>query len=163
MPTIGLKYFCEHKTKICYLVWTYMENLKYLVIGRDNMFCESFTDKVIDHFMTPRNCGTMADPDGEGSFGDPGCGDYLIIQIKVKDNCIEDIKFLVFGCTAAVASSSMTTVLAKGKTLEEALMITDKDIADALDGLPVHKMHCSLLGASALKNAIENYTSKLNT
>lgn len=125
------------------------------------MFCESFTDKVIDHFMAPRNCGTMPDADGEGSFGDAACGDYLTIQIKVKDNRIEDTKFLVFGCTAAVASSSMTTVIAKGKTLEEALKITDKDIADALGGLPEHKMHCSVLGASALKNAIENYNSKL--
>ena len=131
------------------------------MIGSENMYCESFTDKVIDHFMAPRNCGTMPDADGEGSFGDAACGDYLTIQIKVKDNRIEDIKFLVFGCTAAVASSSMTTVLAKGKTLEEALLITDKDIADALDGLPEHKMHCSVLGASALKNAIENFTSKL--
>lgn len=125
------------------------------------MFSDSFSDKVIDHFMAPRNSGTMTDANGEGCFGDADCGDFLTIQIKVKDNRIEDIKFLVFGCTAAVASSSMTTVLAKGKTLEEALMITDKDIADALDGLPEHKLHCSVLGASALKNAIENYTSKL--
>lgn len=125
------------------------------------MFSESFSDKVIDHFMSPRNCGSIADANGEGSFGDPGCGDYLTIQIKVRDNQIEDIKFLVFGCTAAVASSSMTTVLAKGKTLDEALQITDKDIADALDGLPEQKMHCSLLGASALKNAIEDYFNKI--
>ena len=74
------------------------------------MYCELFTDKVIEHFMTPRNCGTLPDANGEGSFGDPDCGDYLTIQIKVKDNYIEDIKFLVFGCTAAIASSSMTTV-----------------------------------------------------
>ena len=124
------------------------------------MYCMSFTDKVIDHFMTPRNCGTMPDADGEGNYGDPSCGDYLTIQIKVKDNCIEDIKFLVFGCTAAVASSSMTTVLAKGKSLEEALLITDKDITDALDGLPENKIHCSVLGASALKDAIKNYIAK---
>lgn len=130
------------------------------MIGRDNMYCDSFTDKVIDHFMSPRNCGNMTNADGVGSFGDPGCGDYLTIQIKVKDNCIEDIKFLVFGCTAAVASSSVTTVLAKGKTLEEAMGITDKDIAEALDGLPEQKMHCSVLGASALKNAIEDYKNK---
>ncbi len=125
------------------------------------MFNESFSDKVIDHFMSPRNCGSIADANGEGSFGDPECGDYLTIQIKVRDNQIEDIKFLVFGCTAAVASSSMTTVLAKGKTLDEALQITDKDIADALDGLPEQKMHCSILGASALKNAIEDYFKKI--
>lgn len=125
------------------------------------MFSESFSDKVIDHFMSPRNCGSIADANGEGSFGDPGCGDYVTIQIKVRDNQIEDIKFLVFGCTAAVASSSMTTVLAKGKTLDEALQITDKDIADALDGLPEQKLHCSVLGASALKNAIEDYFKKI--
>ncbi|MFA9465724.1 MAG: iron-sulfur cluster assembly scaffold protein [Velocimicrobium sp.] len=124
------------------------------------MYCESFSDKVIDHFMTPRNCGTMSDANGEGCFGDPDCGDYLTIQIKVKDNHIEDIKFLVFGCTAAVASSSMTTVLAKGKTLEEALLITDKDITEALDGLPENKIHCSVLGASALKNAIEDHIAR---
>lgn len=130
------------------------------MIGSEDVYYESFTDKVIDYFMSPRNCGTMLDADGEGSFGDPECGDYLTIQIKVKNNCIEDIKFLVFGCTAAVASSSMTTVLAKGKTLEEALMITDRDIAEALDGLPEHKLHCSVLGANALKNAIEDYYVK---
>ena len=112
------------------------------------MYCELFTDKVIEHFMTPRNCGTLPDANGEGSFGDPDCGDYLTIQIKVKDNYIEDIKFLVFGCTAAIASSSMTTVLAIGKTLEEAMKITDKDISDALDGLPESKLHCSVLGAT---------------
>ncbi len=124
------------------------------------MYCELFTDKVIEHFMTPRNCGTLPDANGEGSFGDPDCGDYLTIQIKVKDNYIEDIKFLVFGCTAAIASSSMTTVLAIGKTLEEAMKITDKDISDALDGLPESKLHCSVLGATALKNAIEDYIIK---
>ena len=130
------------------------------MIGSETMNDESFTDKVLDHFISPRNCGTMLDADGEGSFGDAACGDFLTIQIKVKNNLIADIKFLVFGCPAAVASSSMTTCLAKGKTIEEALLITDQDIADALNGLPEHKMHCSLLGAGALKNAIENYISK---
>lgn len=122
--------------------------------------CDSFSDKVIEHFMSPRNVGSMINPDGEGSFGEPECGDSLTIYIKVKDNAIADISFLVFGCVAAIASSSMTTVLAKGRTLEEALKITDQDIADALDGLPENKMHCSVLGASALKNAIEDYYSK---
>lgn len=159
MPTIALKYFNEHKSKMNH---SYGLIGKNVVIGRIYMYNESFTNQVIDHFMSPRNCGTMTDANGEGSFGDPDCGDYLTIQIKVKDNRIEDIKFLVFGCTAAVASSSMTTVLAKGKTLEEALFITDQDIAKALGGLPEHKLHCSVLGASALKNAIENYRSKRN-
>ena len=124
------------------------------------MFCESFSDKVIEHFMCPRNVGSMPDADGIGSCGDPGCGDSLTLYVKVKDNVITDISFLVFGCVAAIASSSMTTELAKGKTLEEALRITDSDIADALDGLPENKMHCSVLGATALKNAIENYSAQ---
>jgi len=114
--------------------------------------------------MCPRNVGSMPDADSEGTCGDPGCGDSLTIYIKVKDNVITDISFLVFGCVAAIATSSMTTELAKGKTLEEALKITDTDIADALGGLPEHKMHCSVLGSTALKNAIEKYharTSKL--
>ncbi|SCP98341.1 iron-sulfur cluster assembly scaffold protein [Anaerobium acetethylicum] len=118
---------------------------------------DEFTDKVIDHFMCPRNVGSMINPDGVGRFGEPGCGDSLDIYIKVKDNVIEEISFLVFGCVAAVATSSMTTVLAKGKTLEEALKITNHDIADALDGLPENKLHCSVLGANALKNAIDDY------
>ena len=124
------------------------------------MFCESFSDKVIEHFMCPRNVGSMPDADAIGSCGDPGCGDSLTLYIKVKDNVITDISFLVFGCVAAIASSSMTTELAKGKTLEEALRITDNDIADALDGLPENKIHCSVLGATALKNAIENYSAQ---
>jgi nitrogen fixation NifU-like protein len=123
---------------------------------------DMYTDKVIEHFMSPRNVGSMIEPDGEGHFGEPECGDSLTIYIKVKDNIITEISFLVFGCVAAVASSSMTTELAKGKTLEEALKISDNDIANALDGLPESKMHCSVLGASALKNAIMNYYDKYN-
>lgn len=112
--------------------------------------------------MSPHNVGSMVDYDGKGTYGDPGCGDSLTIYIKVKDNVIEDISFLVFGCTASVASSSMTTVLAKGKTIEEALKITEEDIVEALDGLPEHKLHCSNLGASALKNAIQDYLDNKN-
>jgi len=121
------------------------------------MFHESYSDTVIDHFMSPRNAGTMPDADAEGSWGDPGCGDYLTIYLKVTDSIIREISFLVFGCAAAIASSSMTTVLAKGKTLEEAETITEKEIADALGGLPEHKLHCSVLGACALRNAIDTY------
>ncbi len=119
-----------------------------------------YSNKVIEHFMTPRNVGTMVDADGEGTYGDPGCGDSLNIYIKVKDNIIEDISFLVFGCTASVATSSMTTVLAKGKTIEEALQIEEEDIVEALDGLPESKLHCSNLGVQALRSAINDYLDK---
>ena len=126
------------------------------------MFCCNFSDKVLEHFMTPRNSGSMVDADSIGTAGDPACGDSLTLYIKVKENIIEDISFMVFGCVAAIATSSMTTELAKGKSLDEAYKITDQDIADALDGLPEQKMHCSVLGATALKNAIDNYYSKIN-
>ena len=126
------------------------------------MFCCNFSDKVLEHFMTPRNSGSMIDADSIGTAGDPSCGDSLTLYIKVKDNIIEDISFMVFGCVAAIATSSMTTELAKGKSLDEAYKINDQDIADALDGLPEQKMHCSVLGATALKNAIDNYYSKIN-
>ena len=116
-----------------------------------------FSDKTIEHFMQPQNVGYMEDADVVGISGEPGCGDSLAIFIKVQDNVISEISFLVFGCVAAVASSSMTTELAKGKTLEEAAKITDADIVAALGGLPEHKLHCSVLGASALQNAIANY------
>ncbi|HHV27090.1 iron-sulfur cluster assembly scaffold protein [Anaerosalibacter bizertensis] len=119
-----------------------------------------YSNKVIEHFMTPRNVGTMAEADGKGTFGDPGCGDSLTIYIKVKDEVIEDISFLVFGCTASVATSSMTTVLAKGKTIEEALEIQEEDIVEALDGLPENKLHCSNLGVQALRSAIKDYLNK---
>ncbi|OPZ92023.1 MAG: NifU-like protein [Firmicutes bacterium ADurb.Bin419] len=126
------------------------------------MFCCNFSDKVLEHFMTPRNSGSMVDADSIGTAGDPACGDSLTLYIKVKENIIEDISFMVFGCVAAIATSSMTTELAKGKSLDEAYKINDQDIADALDGLPEQKMHCSVLGATALKNAIDNYYSKIN-
>ncbi len=102
----------------------------------------------------------MPEADGEGTVGDPKCGDSLNIYIKVSDNVIQDISFLVFGCTASVATSSMTTVLAKGKTIDEAMRITEQDIIDALDGLPEEKKHCSNLGVSALKRAIQNYIER---
>ncbi|MDD4571841.1 MAG: iron-sulfur cluster assembly scaffold protein [Clostridia bacterium] len=124
------------------------------------MSCGEFNDKVIDHFIHPRNVGNMLDADSEGSCGDPDCGDFITIYLKIKDDVIEDIKFLVFGCVAAMATSSMTTELVKGKTLAEAAKLTDNDIVEALGGLPEHKIHCSVLGATALKNAIEDYYAK---
>ena len=119
-----------------------------------------YTDKVMDHFMCPRNAGSMPDADAEGVVGDPKCGDTLTIYIKVEAGVIKDISFLVFGCTASIATSSMTAVLAKGKTIEEAMNITEQDIIDALDGLPEAKQHCSNLGVAALRNAIQNYLAK---
>lgn len=111
----------------------------------------------MEHFMCPQNAYSMPDADAEGSAGDPACGDALTIYIKVKDNRIEEISYLVFGCSASIATSSMTTVMVKGKTLEEALNISEQDIVTALDGLPPSKLHCSNLGISALRSAIRKY------
>lgn len=122
----------------------------------------NYTDKVIEHFMCPQNAHSMPDADAEGGYGDSSCGDALTMYIKVKDNVIEDISYLVYGCCASIATSSMTSVLAKGKTLDEAMQITDEDIIDALDGLPESKKHCSNLGVSALRQAINNYKYKQN-
>ena len=113
--------------------------------------------------MCPQNAHSMPDADAEGCYGDPSCGDSLTVYIKVKDNRIDEISYLVFGCPASVATSSMTSELAKGKTLEEALNITEEDIVRALDGLPENKLHCSNLGASALHNAINNYLEMKGT
>ena len=111
--------------------------------------------------MNPRNIGDMQDADSVGTIGEPDCGDALTIFIKVKENVIADISCLVYGCSAAIAASSMTTELAKGKTIENAYRITEEDIVNALGGLPEHKMHCSILGAKALKKAIDNYRANV--
>jgi len=116
-----------------------------------------YSDKVLDHFKNPRNVGEIEDADSEGTVGNPVCGDMMTMYIKVKDDKIEDIKFKTFGCGAAIATSSMTTELAKGKTLDEALEISRQDVADALDGLPPVKMHCSNLAADALHEAVKKY------
>jgi len=119
-----------------------------------------YTDKVMDHFMNPRNVGEIEGADGSGTVGNPVCGDMMTFYIKVKDDRIEDIKFKTFGCGAAIAVSSMVSEMAKGKTLDEAMKITNKDVAKELDGLPKNKMHCSNLGADALHEAIKNYREK---
>jgi nitrogen fixation NifU-like protein len=119
-----------------------------------------YSEKVMDHFRNPRNVGEIPDADGVGTVGNPVCGDLMTIYIKVKDGRIADIKFKTFGCGAAIATSSMTTELAKGKTLEEASKITRANVAESLDGLPAKKMHCSNLAADALKAAINNYLEK---
>jgi len=119
-----------------------------------------YNKKVMQHFRKPKNVGEIKDADGIGKVGNPVCGDVMWIYIKVKDDKIKDIKFKTFGCVSAIATTSMLTELAKGKTLEEAKKITRDDVADALGGLPSIKMHCSNLAADALKRAIEDYEIK---
>ncbi len=117
--------------------------------------------KVMEHFMNPRNVGEIKDADGIGEVGNPVCGDMMTFYIKVdKDNKLEDVKFKTFGCGAAIAVSSMVSEMAKGKTLDEALKISNKSVAEELGGLPKNKLHCSNLGADALHKAIENYQEK---
>jgi len=119
-----------------------------------------YNEKVMQHFMNPQNVGDIKDADGIGEVGNPVCGDMMTFYIKVKDNKLEDVKFKTFGCGAAIAVSSMVSQIAKGKTLEEALKITNKDVAEELGGLPKNKMHCSNLGADALHAAIKDYMKK---
>jgi len=116
----------------------------------------------MDHFQNPRNVGELSDANGIGEVGNATCGDIMKIYIKVEDNRIVDIKFKTFGCGAAIATSSMVTEMVKGKTIEEALQVTNKAVAEALDGLPPAKMHCSNLAADALHKAIENYRAGQN-
>ena len=119
-----------------------------------------YSEKVMDHFMNPRNVGEIKDADGIGEEGNPVCGDMMTFYIKVKDNRLEDVKFQTFGCGAAVAVSSMVSEMAKGKTLEEAVKITPSLVAQELEGLPKNKYHCSNLGAQALRKAIRDYAQK---
>jgi len=119
-----------------------------------------YSDKVMDHFRNPRNVGEIEDADGIGEEGNPQCGDIMKIFIKVKDDVIEDIKFQTFGCGSAIATSSMVTEMVMGKTIAEAEKVTNKAVAEALDGLPPLKMHCSNLAADALRSAIKNYREK---
>ena len=121
---------------------------------------EEYSNKVMDHFMNPRNVGEIPDADGVGQVGNPVCGDIMKMYLKIENNVITDVKFKTFGCGAAVATSSMATELIKGKTVEEALEITNKAVAEALDGLPPIKMHCSNLAEQAIKAAIEDYKKK---
>jgi nitrogen fixation NifU-like protein len=119
-----------------------------------------YSQKVIEHFQNPRNVGEIADADGIGTVGNPSCGDIMKMYIKVKDGIITDIKFKTFGCGAAIATSSITTEMVKGKTVEEARRITRNDVAQALGGLPPIKMHCSNLATDALKAALEDYETR---
>lgn len=116
-----------------------------------------YNEKVMDHFANPRNVGEIVNADGVGEVGNPVCGDMMTFYIKVKDGKLDDIKFKTFGCGVAIAVSSMVSEMAKGKTLEQAMQISNKDVAKQLGGLPENKLHCSNLGADALHKAIENY------
>ena len=119
-----------------------------------------YTEKVMDHFMNPHNVGVIENPDGYGKVGNPSCGDIMEIFLKIENNVITDVKFRTFGCASAIASSSVSTDLILGKTVEEALEINNKKVVEALGGLPAVKMHCSVLAEEAIKLAIEDYLSK---
>ena len=119
-----------------------------------------YSEKVMDHFENPRNVGKIENPDGYGKVGSPTCGDVMEIFLKIEDETIVDVKFRTFGCASAIATSSMSTEMILGKKVEEALALTNKAVAQALDGLPPAKMHCSVLAVEAIKEAIENYLSK---
>lgn len=119
-----------------------------------------YSDKVMDHFYNPRNVGELKDPDGIGEVGNPKCGDIMKIMIKVKDGIVSDVKFKTFGCGAAIATSSMSTEMIKGKTLQEAWNISNKAVVEALGGLPPVKIHCSVLAEQAIKAAIKDFCDK---
>ena len=121
-----------------------------------------YSAKVMDHFTNPRNVGEIENPDGVGQVGNAKCGDIMKIYLKIEDNVIVDIKFKTFGCGSAIASSSRSTEMVKGKTIEEALEVTNKSVAEALDGLPAVKMHCSVLAEEAIKAALFDYSKKNN-
>ena len=116
-----------------------------------------YSEKVMDHFTHPRNVGVIEDANGVGEVGNAKCGDIMKIYLKIENDIIEDVKFETFGCGSAIASSSMATEMIKGKTVEEALAISNKDVVDALGGLPAHKLHCSVLAEEAIKSAVKDY------
>ncbi len=116
-----------------------------------------YTDTVMDHFMNPRNVGEIENPSGVGEVGNAKCGDIMKMYLDIENDVIKDVKFETFGCGSAIASSSMATEMIKGKTVEEALAITNKDVVDALGGLPAHKLHCSVLAEEAIKSAVKDY------
>ena len=116
-----------------------------------------YTDTVMDHFMHPRNVGEIKDPSGVGEVGNAKCGDIMKMYLDIENDVIKDVKFETFGCGSAIASSSMATEMIKGKTVEEALAITNRDVVDALGGLPAHKLHCSVLAEEAIKSAVKDY------
>ena len=116
-----------------------------------------YSDIVMDHFMHPRNVGEIENPDGVGQVGNAKCGDIMKMYLKIRDNVIQDVKFETFGCGSAIASSSPATEMIKGKTIDEALAVTNRQVVDALGGLPAHKLHCSVLAEESIKSAIKDY------
>ena len=116
-----------------------------------------YSDIVMDHFMHPRNVGEIENPDGVGQVGNAKCGDIMKMYLKIRDNVIQDVKFETFGCGSAIASSSMATEMIKGKTIDEALAVTNRQVVDALGGLPAHKLHCSVLAEESIESAIKDY------
>ena len=116
-----------------------------------------YSEKVMDHFQHPRNVGVIENADGVGEVGNAKCGDIMKIYLKIENDIIEDVKFETFGCGSAIASSSMATEMIKGKSIYEAMALTNKAVAEALDGLPAHKLHCSVLAEEAIKNALKDY------
>ena len=121
-----------------------------------------YSEKVMDHFRNPRNVGEIENADGVGEVGNAKCGDIMKIYLKIENDIIEDVKFETFGCGSAIASSSMATEMIKGKSIHEALALTNKAVAEALDGLPAHKLHCSVLAEEAIKNALKDYFDRNN-
>ena len=121
-----------------------------------------YSEKVMDHFSNPRNVGEVSEPNAVGQVGNPKCGDIMKMTMKIEDGVIQDVKFKTFGCGAAVATSSMATELVKGKTVEEALKLTNSAVAEALDGLPPQKLHCSVLAEESIKAAVKNYYDRNN-
>ena len=121
-----------------------------------------YTDTVMDHFRNPRNVGELPDANGVGEVGNAKCGDIMKMYLKIKDDRIEDVKFETFGCGSAIASSSIASEMIKGKTVEEALALTNKEVVDALGGLPAHKLHCSVLAEEAVKSAVQDYYERNN-
>ena len=119
-----------------------------------------YTDKVKDHFFNPHNVGEIENPDGIGEVGNPACGDMMRLYLKIEEGRVQDAKFRTFGCGAAIASSSMLTEMIKGKTIEEARAISNQHVADALDGLPAVKIHCSVMAEQAVKSALDDYAKK---
>ena len=119
-----------------------------------------YSDKVMDHFLQPRNLGVIEDADGIGEVGNAKCGDIMKMYLKIDDDIITDVKFETFGCASAIASSSMATELIKGQRVEDAMQLTNKAVAEALDGLPAYKMHCSVLAEEAIQAALEDYKKK---